>query len=336
MASSRRRLVLAGLGVAAALLAGCSGSASGPARTVTVTRSAPVPGSSAPTSSTPSAGPSLDLPPTPPDPADLDPTPQQALKETNQASLDGCELPESSTKLAPECLYLPDQGVGDVILFGDSHAAQWLPAVRSVASAHQWGLRVWTRANCPVADITKMSGSHPNDDCTRWRDDAVRRVLAAKPSLLVVAGYPPPGGPATLDPGTGRAASTARAITLYEQGMAASLKTFTTAGIRVLYIFDQPRFDTPAGTCIEQHPNDFATACTESRDVNQHAPTDAAAAAQVPAVHTLDLTDVYCSATRCRQVVGNVIVYRDNNHLSPQMATALTPLVKPAMEAAAR
>jgi hypothetical protein len=45
--------------------------------------------------------------------------------------------------------------------------------------------------------------------------------------------------------------------------------------------------------------------------------------ARNPGVSTLDLSDSFCDAQLCYGVAGNLIVYRDNNHISWQYADTL-------------
>lgn len=44
-----------------------------------------------------------------------------------------------------------------------------------------------------------------------------------------------------------------------------------------------------------------------------------------PNVRVIDLSDGFCDKTYCYGVAGNVIVYRDTNHLTWQYAETLTP-----------
>jgi hypothetical protein len=60
---------------------------------------------------------------------------------------------------------------------------------------------------------------------------------------------------------------------------------------------------------------------------------DLHAARAVPGVHVLDNTSAFCTPTRCRQVVGSVLAYRDDNHLTLEMVSALRPRLEAAIDA---
>lgn len=40
-----------------------------------------------------------------------------------------------------------------------------------------------------------------------------------------------------------------------------------------------------------------------------------------------DITALFCTADRCPVVIGNALVYRDDNHLTTDYAAALTPVI---------
>jgi hypothetical protein len=40
------------------------------------------------------------------------------------------------------------------------------------------------------------------------------------------------------------------------------------------------------------------------------------------------VTDLFCTATRCPLIVGNDLVYRDDNHVTVEYATLLRPVIE--------
>jgi hypothetical protein len=49
-------------------------------------------------------------------------------------------------------------------------------------------------------------------------------------------------------------------------------------------------------------------------------------------VDVVDLTDRFCGPDRCPAVIGNVAVYRDNNHVTDTYARSLTPYLGAALD----
>jgi hypothetical protein len=120
-------------------------------------------------------------------------------------------------------------------------------------------------------------------------------------------------------------------------GLVNAWKPFTTQGVPVFALRDNPTGDDP-----EQNPNfclaEVAPAeankkCSFSRyerlDRWYNAYGDAAR--QTPGATEIDLSHFYCNKWKCPVVIGGVNVYADNNHLSVTYAKTLGPYLLRAM-----
>jgi peptidoglycan/LPS O-acetylase OafA/YrhL len=263
------------------------------------------------------------------DGAKLNPQPGLEAARLSQPKQDDCELSQQSPDLAHECRYLPDTGHGDVVLVGDSHGAQWYPAVDAVAKERAWGLRVWTRQSCPFADVTKIYNGAPNEMCNRWRDDVVKRLLADRPSLVILANL---ANDITqeVDP-HGHTVTGAAARKLWVAGMEKEMGRLRAAGIPVLLIRDNPAFVQDGPKCALEHSHDLE-ACSLPISKALGEPVDLEAARAVPGVHVLDVTDVFCDKSRCYQVIGSTLAYHDYNHLTDTMDLSLAPRLDAAVD----
>ena len=61
---------------------------------------------------------------------------------------DGCHINDYQAKKPVDCVYGDPQGTRTAVLFGDSHAAQWLPALDRYARDRGWRLEYHTKAAC--------------------------------------------------------------------------------------------------------------------------------------------------------------------------------------------
>jgi hypothetical protein len=52
------------------------------------------------------------------------------------------------------------------------------------------------------------------------------------------------------------------------------------------------------------------------------------AAASSPKVRLLNFDNVYCESSQCLPVIGNAVVYRDDNHLTDTFARTLAPAIE--------
>ncbi|MFI0721653.1 SGNH hydrolase domain-containing protein [Streptomyces sp. NPDC021224] len=77
---------------------------------------------------------------------------------------DGCHVGYASTK-APDCVYGDPRSDTEVVLFGDSHAAQWFPALERLAGERHWKLISLTKASCKVPAVSIVNGGGPYASC---------------------------------------------------------------------------------------------------------------------------------------------------------------------------
>ena len=93
----------------------------------------------------------------------------------------------------------------------------------------------------------------------------------------------------------------------------------TGAQVLVLGPIPDPRSVVPM--CLSGHLDD-ATACSPPRSTAVNKPGIAAETAAIKAGggQYADLTELFCTASRCPVIVGNTLVYFDQNHLTLEYA----------------
>lgn len=265
-------------------------------------------------------------------PANLTPGLDAARTDTPVVFGDGCNGDLGATPVdgatVGRCTYGDRDGDRTVVLFGDSHAAQWVPALAALGEDRGFRLVSLTKSACPVADLTvdnRLLG-RPYTECDTWRDDVVALLGDLRPDLTIVAttghydARAPDGGAAGSDDWTAALARTLRAV-------AATSPT--------VFLGDTPypAGDVPA--CLAEHLTS-ATDCTLDRG---QVPFDfarveaqAASDAGVPLAPTVDLA---CGRQRCPVIVGRFLVYRDASHLATPYVERLAAQLGALVDAAA-
>src|SRR5262249_18758994 len=84
-------------------------------------------------------------------PAHLVPTPQGANRAVPVIYQDGCHADFATVRVKTPCAYGDLRSGTTVVLFGDSHAAQWFAALNAVALSQHWRLVVVTKSACSAA-----------------------------------------------------------------------------------------------------------------------------------------------------------------------------------------
>lgn len=183
-----------------------------------------------------------------------------------------------------------------IVVVGDSHAEQWMGALIPVAEKHHWRLVSILRGGCDFGSEAVDSGRPA--DCRAFNRQAEKYILDHKPdAVFAVSTDALPDSPAE------------KVI----PGFAEAVDTFTKAGVEVIGIRDHPRFKANKAKCVAE---DGPENCSFDKADNLAPVYPAAQLNKVKGAHMLDLTDRLCRDSTCDAVVGNVLVYLDDNHLT--------------------
>ena len=206
-------------------------------------------------------------------------------------------------------------------LVGDSHAAQWFPALARASAPDGWGLTSLTKSACPFVDVPVVTGAYrrPFVECDVWRTRILARIRAEQPDLVVVSASTP----------AYRSLLVAGAVDfdrVWAGGLTRMIEQLP-AGSRVVVLGDSPQWPRPSVFCLSGALSDAggcarsASALTDGALSGVEATAARAAGAQyVPTVPWL------CAAT-CPAIVGNVVVYRDEHHVTATFSGLLAPVV---------
>jgi len=253
-------------------------------------------------------------------PDNLTPPLASARYDTGLVYKNDCHVYYDST-VKTDCIFGDPQGTITVALFGDSHAAQWFPALDTIAQENGWRLLSLTQGGCPFIDVITYNATDDIDltYCRPWRESVHEYLRTQNVSVVFVSQY------YRL-----RAASDRRAIAAseYERLLPETLSSFKVDGIEPIVIADTPYFEREVPGCLAEN---------RSR-VDRCAPGDASAELQeVEAriraiIEDLDVGFVeprrwLCVEGYCPPIVGNLLVYRDQSHLSATFVQWLTPVV---------
>ncbi len=111
-----------------------------------------------------------------------------SLPTNNPLTGTNCMASSGSSTSANPCVYSHPTSKKLVVLFGDSHAQQWLNTVASIATARNWKLISLLRAGCGAAqsasnpDAAYQAGSA---NCSKWRIASLAWIKANHPYLIL-------------------------------------------------------------------------------------------------------------------------------------------------------
>jgi hypothetical protein len=113
------------------------------------------------------------------------------------------------------------------------------------------------------------------------------------------------------------------------------VKTLRRTGAKVLVASQVPDPHGTVPTCVSAHM-DNAIACAPSRaeGLNDAGMAAESAATAAGGGQYVDLSELFCTADRCPVIVGNTLVFRDDNHITTEYARVLAPLLTEMIERA--
>ncbi len=252
-------------------------------------------------------------------PLDLTPSLVAARDDVPRTLSDGCNQNALSTTI-PECAYGDTGSATTVVLFGDSHANQWFPAIEWLAKKRGWRLVSLTKNACTPASMTVWNSrmKRAYAECDRWRESAFQRIAMEHPALVIVGSsrsYQPAGTEGPSAPVGGRPLQVALETTLARlEGLAGA----------VVLLGDTPNLVGDPPECLSQHRDDVR-ACAQPRDqVTNPAWTNAEReAASRAGASYIDTAGWACPSAPCPVVFGRYLVFRDWHHLSTPFVLAL-------------
>ncbi|WP_441425224.1 acyltransferase family protein [Arthrobacter sp. YAF34] len=245
--------------------------------------------------------------------------PAPAAMKNEWADIDGLCTDENvpTDPLLQGCLQnnKPEKVTKRIVVLGDSHAQQYMAALGPIAKRHGWEVVTLLKGNC------RFGGESPerDADCNAFNKASTQYVLDHRPDAVFTV--------ASL---THKEAPFETEVPQYLEG----IKPFTDAGMDVVGIRDNPRFTINMPECVQKNGAD-ASECNvpEQDSLAGSSPLDAYRG-KVPGLHLMDMSDFICANGTCPAVVGNVYVYKDDNHLTKTYVQTMIPMFEKRLLAA--
>lgn len=221
---------------------------------------------------------------------------------------DNCHSNYGETE-SGECTYGDLNSATTIVLYGDSHAAQWFPALEQLANEKGFKLVSLTKSACPSVDVPRADqGAYKNIHCEKWRENSVQRIKEIKPAAVILSSYQhfsPPSRFSDVDK-------------WWTDGQKRLLSSLIGSSDHLIYISDTPR-------PMRDIPN-----CLASRDVKSCNTTERTPVKIIRGFDIIDPAPWLCTSI-CPPIQDGYVVYRDASHISVAAALALKPQLEAAL-----
>jgi SGNH domain (fused to AT3 domains) len=247
--------------------------------------------------------------------------PRNLVPNLAQASADDVGTYYPTTQFG--CLSMSSCQFGDlkshstIMLFGDSHAQMWLTSLVPIAVKYRLKLVLVWRASCPAATVTvwDVSTGSTYTACNVWRAAALKSIRRLNPSLVLLAGRN------TDITGAGNAAITQPT---WQAGLVHTIVSLKSKVTKVAVIGDITTFSAILPDCLAadyQQIQRCSSADPNPKETNHFAAE--VAAAKATGVLYINPHPWLCTSV-CSPVIGNMVAYYNNNHVSATYAAFLS------------
>jgi hypothetical protein len=204
---------------------------------------------------------------------------------------------------------LQNDGAADsaktVLVLGDSHAQQWLPAIDAAGAQNGWRVYAMLKGGCRTSTFARNLSA----DCDSF-NAAIRDHVKANPpdAIITVATATAPSSPNEV----------------LAPDFEATARSWTEQGIDVVGIRDNPRFSFNMAECVVIRGRDSPDCRPSQESLLAPQSPFAALEGRVPGLSFVDMTDLICDGATCPGLVGNTFVYLDHNHLSRSYVASMS------------
>ena len=221
---------------------------------------------------------------------------------------DGCHVNYGETK-SGYCTYGEKESSKTIVLYGDSHAAQWFPTLEKMATERGFKLVSLTKSACPAVDAKRPDqGAFKMVHCTKWRENSIKRIAEIQPLAVITSSFQ------YFTP----ANSSISRAQWWNEGQRKLLKGLRGSTNNLIYISDTPR-------PLRDIPN-----CLASRDSKVCDSTERSKVSVIPGFDVINPNPWLCSSY-CPAIVEGTVAYRDASHISVDMALKLLPKLEAAL-----
>jgi peptidoglycan/LPS O-acetylase OafA/YrhL len=223
----------------------------------------------------------------------------------------------------PLCPRGDTDGDKTLVLIGDSHARQWVPALDELAQRYGYTAYFLIREGCPSADVTPwMVHGGPSADCEAFQDWARDQVAELKPDVVLLGSEANRRGFTSDDDEVVDDVPTMS--TMYREGMEREIDYLAPNTGRVIVIGDPPAVVVHPGRCLSERDASLKTCLSKEDKVSLVFIDSLRQAAKNKGVEFVETADWFCADGLCPSVVGDYIAHRDRTHISQSYAGYLT------------
>ena len=248
---------------------------------------------------------------------------RNVLDDLPRTYFEGCNISQLAASYGP-CVYGTPTGFDTVVLFGDSHAAQYFPPLEKAALELGWRLLVRTKSSCPPVEERVWISAFKREyvECDRWKINVLSEIQRVRPTLVIAAWD---SDYELVDPTNGGPVKISNATQLAKAGERRLSEDLRRYAKSVVLVRDTPFFPEPPIRCLIDNPRREKKCHWKLTSVLPRFRAPISITNLDPRIDVVDITPEICQSGVCPAVQNDEIEFRDQHHLSASAALRLTP-----------
>ncbi|WP_227394331.1 acyltransferase family protein [Jeotgalibacillus aurantiacus] len=190
-----------------------------------------------------------------------------------------------------------------IALVGGSHSGHWFPALEIIAQNQNIEIELYNKDACRFSK-DDFDGTL-TESCMDWNNEVIEPLKQDPPDLIFTT-------------------ANVNRNEYVPEGYLEMWREFE--GIsNVFAIRDNPRMPMDPPVCVEETPGECSIPREEG--LSEEAPWETTE--NIPSnVYFADLSEYFCTDEECPSVIGNVLIYRDNHHITATYAKTMAPALE--------
>ena len=214
---------------------------------------------------------------------------------------DGCHAGWGETS-SNDCVYGDLTSDKTIILFGDSHAAQWFEPLNSIATRDGYKLISLTKSACPAFELPRISkGSYKKEECATWQENSINRIKELTPEFVIISTFSHYN---LYD-------KNSQKENYYVSGQRDLFNKLSDYSQNLIYLSDTPKPVKDIPNCLS---NNSLSSCNEIKRSSNKV---------YEGYLKIDPYQWFCK-DGCEAINSDYVVYRDASHISIAAAIAAT------------
>jgi hypothetical protein len=231
---------------------------------------------------------------------------------------DACMSSPGMSSQATGCSFGDKKSPNTVVIYGDSFAEEWIPALAALGSAHHFKVLAFGRYSCPFANVAvQPSGGVVDTGCATFRRNVVKAINALNPAPALVLLSEETD---LISPnGSWGSISMVR----WTAGMQDTLRTLHGTRFPIGVILGTPTMKVYSSQCLSIHVSNVQ-ACSATAKV-AFAADDYSSQVKAVAranVSPLNVSYLFCNQT-CPTIINGNSVFQGYSHINSSYVTDL-------------